>query len=759
MVPSPIGQLTLSLRDAGVYGKLAASDGLTVAGSDRATRGAIALAAGEWLRVFQSTRNPAIAVACRLGTEWWVLRPMWDSLVDTAGRDLGFVAFAAVPAECRMENLPAVLLALARADISKMTPLHVLHVRATPLEKSGMVATALLTLALGQSAVVPTIEEAAGVAFLARELPLDWIALLPDQLPLRLPSGVGLIIGRDGLPVSCGVAAIVRAHEPSLIFGLQIGALPALFPEVEDRLQAVGGCLGGSARLVSPTVAVALWLARQSRPGRSLALDGLPRGLVAEWLLSPEASPEDLAKLADRIGPEHADPVRRLLAGRPRAAAEYLQIFPHDADGARSLLDENTHVLASQLADDTASPLNAAEVAAFRDAIAGAESLLSLTQLARLTFVDRSVESMLLTALERHGLTLDVALRLLGQSTAPVAGPAPSLWPARGWLTPFSPQIWLAVGSEVGFDPNWRAWWLEGVRIFVADGRIALSDVLGEGIRRKDADLLAISHAPRSFVNWVTTQQPVALPPADGPWPQAADDLLAEALAQRTFFSRVAIPDLLAAMEWVAGRDSRNDAFAWAGSLASALRAGEPAEPRWLLAHGTRLPRGLALRQIAAYGRRQPSVERAAVLGSLLASACFHSGEAQWLRALLLEGTPLGPTPDWMAADLMILLPLLDPVRDVVRLVLSRTLVEKAEPELLARVIERLRAEPVPPLGGWPDAARTLRADWVSELVELPGWEFLADPEELAGRLARHILALPSGARELVARWTYGKSP
>ena len=312
-----------------------------------------------------------------------------------------------------------------------------------------------------------------------------------------------------------------------------------------------------------------------------MALAGLPASEVAAWLASDAACADDLPALADRLGPGHAAAVRVLLAGRPGAAVKYLLYFTGDGAGARDLLDPAAARTWDRLADP-ATPLPApADVATFLRATAGLEGVLTRTQLARAAAVDCAAESAFLDALARRAAR-EVGAALLGAGPVRPSGPPPALLPEAAWLVPFSPERWLAAGADLSLSPPWRAWWLEGARTLRGDGRLARARLLGEGVRRRDADLLALGEAPPSLLAWVTTGRPVPLPPADGSWPSEADDLLAAALETSEFFSRLAGPLTDEVLAWVAGRDAGRGEFVRAGRFADALRlANRPTRTGW----------------------------------------------------------------------------------------------------------------------------------------------------------------------------------
>jgi hypothetical protein len=347
-----------------------------------------------------------------------------------------------------------------------------------------------------------------------------------------------------------------------------------------------------------------------------------------------------------------------------------------------------------------------------------------------------------LRALARHGVPGDVARYLLGEDATPVPPSLPpAVAPRAEWLIAFDAQRWL-VGVRT--LPKWRRWLLEGVRELLAANRLTANTVLAAGAAARDLDLLRLAAAPAEVISLADPAGgSVQLPPS-GVWPLAANHLLADLLSAGTLFPRLAPnTDGERLLGWLAGLTTKeDDVFAQVARFRRALREGEAASRRWLDWTASYLSRRTVLQQVAAWAAvRHEGPDRTLTLRLLLNSHRLTPGEKGWLTARTLECIPLPALPPWTAEDMVALFPLLDPVRDVVRVVLSRSEPEPGEEALLERVRAAISHSPPEPPGTLP-ASALRHPSWVKALVAVPGWSGCFDPDarlKLIRQLCREL--------------------
>ncbi len=598
-------------------------------------------------------------------------------------------------------------------------------------------------------AAVSNFKNAAAALSAIPNFPLRWIAFVPDRMPSSPPPGPGLMVSKDAESLADEASELVRGHGPAALLELPLDELPRLFQTPAERIRAVELALGHPSGEAPFRVnwEGAAWLAR-SPSGRPAALAGLAHDAIDGWLASGLAREEDLSVLSGRLGAAHAPAVRQLLAGRANAPAEYRRHFPDDSEGLAALLGDAERLTWERLADDAAPVPARQAVEKLVEALGRApEDVMTLDQLTRASLATSAAHPAFLAALARAGLPASMGSGLLRGAPERAEGAPPRLHPEAAWMRPFSAQKWLACGDRFSANAGWRAWWLAGVEALLGCGRLSKEDVFQAGMAMKSAAVLELGGAPESLAEFLWTDRPVALPPRDGDWPEAADSALAEALRARTLFERLAQPLDAGVIGWLAGRGHGREEFAAMARLGEALARGAPANSRMLAAVAHYFPRKLLLGQIAAWGAAGGGPERDGALNALIDARWLTRDEAAWLRTLLMRWDLPPPMPRWPVEDLIELLPVLDPVRDVVRSVLNRAVREEGEVELLGRLMERLTAVALPaPPGSFPEAAHRVRPDWVSALGSLPGWE------EAAGAAAA-VGALRERARQVQARY------
>jgi hypothetical protein len=156
------------------------------------------------------------------------------------------------------------------------------------------------------------------------------------------------------------------------------------------------------------------------------------------------------------------------------------------------------------------------------------------------------------------------------------------------------------------------------------------------------------------------------------------------------------------------------------------------------------LPPSWAFRQL---GSLATASARRADIEWLLAAVPLDEERRTWLRTLLLTCEPLGRPPAFTARELTALLPVLDPLRDVLREYMGRGSNEEGEAELRVVLYRRLREDrlPVPP----PLSLRQRAShfDWIEDFRGLDGWELFGVPETELPEEHRTGAARPSAQR------------
>jgi hypothetical protein len=120
---------------------------------------------------------------------------------------------------------------------------------------------------------------------------------------------------------------------------------------------------------------------------------------------------------------------------------------------------------------------------------------------------------------------------------------------------------------------------------------------------------------------------------------------------------------------------------------------------------------------------RHGQVDRSEVM-ALLSRSKLRPEFVVFLQSELALLAPAAPVPELSVPELAVAQPLLHPVRDIVRQIMSRLDIEPDEDRLLRDTVAAVRQLgyfiPPPP----PSAAQAARRPaWVSALSELPGWE------------------------------------
>lgn len=691
--------------------------------------------AADWLQAFVETTNQILVAMHRRADGWWLLRVDPEPNPDMYGRRRGLVLLGRLTTDLAPERVPPLLLQFGRVRVSRGNPPHGAPLGdRVPGERTTAAARAALALALGHTAAVKPVSEA--VAVLARTglERLNWVALCPMELP-RLPLGPGLAITAQPTAPPAEVGALMPP-DPDRVFALPLDRMPPA-ESSDSRLLIRAGLAGGGAEAVLSELRLdrenVEWLIAAGLT-REVLLRRLPGPAVGEWL-NRSARPEDLPVLADRLTAAHRAAVSDLLRGRSTAAREYLVYYPHDRAGAAALLPEDLAAVRDALLHpERPLPAGADVDRLLHECDGWLVPDPGLVPAARASASgSRRGRELLLAALARQGVPTDAARYLLGGDAPSVLPPMPTQPPRADWLIAFDPHRWLEAVRAL---PGWHRWLIEGVRELRAANRLTSAAVLDAGIATRDPYLLGVAEAPPTVVTLADPRGGTVRLPPSGLWPRAANNLLAELMSTGTLSARLdPNTNWDSLLTWLAGLTTReDDVFAQVARFLHSLREGKAASCRgldWIVPY---LSRRTVLRQVVAWAEQRAHPDRGVTLRRLLCSSRLKSAEQGWLTARTLECVPLPPLPPWTAEEMADLFPLLDPVRDVIRVVLSRSESEPGEDSLLKLVLATLSRSPVEPPGAFPASARR-HPMWVESLVGVPGWSRCADPDVLLSQI------------------------
>jgi hypothetical protein len=705
-------------------------------------------------------RRRPLCVLQRVEGGWWLFFALLEAEKDLHGRACPAVALGKLDRAPPPPELVPLLERFAEAcpDVLNRPLPQVVEVDpADSAPQTGPtedVAVAALALVTGHPAAICPDGRTAAVLRAVSLDGLAWACRAWADLPNHgLPSGPGLFVTEQpeqfrALPA----VAAAAAPGPQAVLGLNLSALSGLPEPAELRVQLARAALGLKAGLPDEQLSLGAlqWLAGHP-VSRKAAFACVAPALLGPFLKAQgNVSPEEVLLLRGRLRSEHADTVAGLLA-RSRSAGRFQafhHIFPQEQRARLGLLEPHVRKVWEALESDSPQgpPLPQQDVTEFLDVLREVKPQLwprpTLAGLARGVLGGHpQMRAWFAEMLRKGGLPaelVDVLLECSGPTAALPVLPPPSaslLGPDVSWLRAVNPAIFLRRCAAWLYHSAWRHWWKQGVRVLArGPGKELRADLFFAADSTGDVELLR-EHAPPVVAGLADPQKPaVPFPPPD--WPAGANLLLQRMYEDGSLWGRIrpfAPGEALPALAWLyqaLGGKAPDVAACYHD-----LKGQRALAPDWLRRLAPLLPRTDLLAQFAAWATRSEGPERAEALELLLGQPSLEGEQRQWLRASQGVGR-LGPVPScWGPRDLAALLPLLDPLRDVVREVFSWPVVEDAEGEalLLDRLCERLEKQRVPPPSQAPSAAQLARRPvWGARLCALPGWKGFGRVLELA---------------------------
>ena len=775
-----------------------------------------------WLQAHMDSGNEHSVTLLNAAGHRWLLRAALESATDNAGRALAHMVVSRVAEELSPEGLTRLLFGAYRQELPARDASGRCDIDLAPVtpENPELIRQALVTLAVGgaQQAVVDNGTSAARVLEVLGERHVVYVTLMRHCLPARWPPGNGIVVSQAPWKPPKAVEQLVRSD--AALLALDLGGLMDTGVSPQRRLALLMAAMEGTLEVATALEnSELMWLA-QTPTGRPLALGNMGREQVVSWLADGQIRAEELALVEDRLRPEDAEPVSRLLPEGHDGLRRFLSIFGPGTPGVERLLPPASREVWGRIRDPRAKlpeTLHAGELQPLEEA--GLLDTLSLGELAHLQKSSAGpwLETRWRAALIKEGMPEQVYSELcLGHRTLiapPESRPAPE--PRVGWLEGIDTDALMGAARWASSQLDWRKWWTEAVSEHpclgpsrvpslespwtditawwvagaLSAGEVGSADLLAALTRWRRADGPSLSeqvqllhcigftvgpsveallsgHVPqepplpedrqvlsRLLQARVLRQDDVieavvggaspgwlliagldpasvalldnsvaspAVPPVN--WAPSLDPPLASAAMSPRFWEGFRGTLGIDLVKWLVERLEHQAG----GAVALALLAAFTEDVRLALTDlkliVDALPSRVLCRQAMAWAW-DASRQREEALQVLLSAPGLRPGLSRWLRAELLSIEACIPEADLDVGEMMVLLPLLHPVRDVVRPVLSRTHEEPGEGELaraLVGVIDRQRIPPPPP----PDAAtRRYHPTLIEQLARIPGWD------------------------------------
>jgi hypothetical protein len=322
--------------------------------------------------------------------------------------------------------------------------------------------------------------------------------------------------------------------------------------------------------------------------------------------------------------------------------------------------------------------------------------------------------------LRQEGLPSELIAALVDQQ--PLATPLelpPALNADDQWLRGIKASAFLAltVGEAA------ETWWLSGLDYFVEKGKLTLKELLRAGCQRVSLPLLQRARVPESVLALVDPQRPQVEISESLSWPEEVHVLLNRLAAHNRLWSRFRSPVSLAHLQALINRLPTDNLRLPLSETVSQLSDGKPTDASRLSSFAHLLESSVARHQLPHLLSLEPFPQ--ALLDTLLDCWKGEDAKVAWLRGRCFTGR-LSAMPEWSVADMIDFFPLLEPVNDILLVVLNRDTMEDREDELLARLVNHFQRRQPIAVGYHPDWARR-RPGWVQALAPILGWSLSSE--------------------------------
>jgi hypothetical protein len=737
-------------------------------------------AATAWFQSIQDSGLRPVTALLRLSDSWWLMYA--QSCGNDGPRRLYEAKMAKLKAPPERLDIVPYLRAFAEACKNKSGPPPE-TMEAPPTERFDIEpgAVTLAQVALALAVGVPASLRAELVpALLAPSDPpyerwvdftsLPWVALVDAPPKMEKEKRPGLFLTKHKMPLPADIEEMYKrkAFEINKLNLCQLIKAPETAAERQELVRCVLGLDAKPPEALSPKALEWLAGAKEFPAARMFAFEKVTatqfEGLLGALV---SASSEELAPAVKRLGLSHEDrpnqseqnvggmvanALRKHHAQAPKTAPldGYFVVFPDAPPRPDLLSDEDKHAwkylcevtsqrpikdqidrLLQRLGEKwLEAPFTPARVAAAA-AVLESESarLLFPKMLKRLLFPGRDRES--------DSGELAHALYYGSDLKTKVTG-RPKLEPQFAWLRAIKPDHFLKCRDLVD-----RAWWLRGVEEYQGEAahqralqqefqyELVRQSILKVGAKSLDADLLRIGKAPWA-AQLVSEDQPKVRIDPKKELEEGLGELIDFLLSQGLLWKRLEPPLTTEQLDWVAKRARKFKPLleGWVTKLEGKAYLG--LEQGGFQNLAPLLDKELALVQLSRASADCDALKQKDILEQVIDAATAGGPDEldkrRWLRCRLCTGEPLPQMPYWSAFEMRWLLPLLDPINDVVLVTLNRPpMASSDEEELLTAVLQVLDEEkPLKerPRAGLPcnPAWRTRRPRWWEELKARFGW-------------------------------------
>lgn len=691
----------------------------------------------QWLQVQLHSENELTCVCCRLGKDWWIFRLAPSQTLDAQGRQLAHATLAQVSAKLQLKQIPELLFSMASLELIDGQHLPLEMIPITIKEKAFAEIISPLVQGL-QNPEAPfkcaALETAKGMMALFEETDFDWVALMPQSIVNHLPQGKGMVISayyENKIPVC--------SEDLAKLDWNQAGEFSSL--SLLERLKLVLGLLPRPT--ISLDISALIWflplLPRQT------VLEWVADEQISSWLKSEQALPDDLLILKSRLNQGHLDAVVSLLKQCPEGWQNLLDIFPDAIASALSILPESLTLLWERLlSGEDIHPSESERILLTKILQTPLATAIPIPQLQNL--FGRGIpgaEQLWREKCKHLGLTGAFLDYLEGKEHQAPASP-PTISPETSWVSLFPSDPFKRLFNNHHQDPGWQFWLTELFMVLYHQGQLDNQEILDWLMALPNPTLYSFLKIPEEVSTLLNASEPVLCCPPKV-WHPLGSTLLNKRWAEGRLWSLLKGPLTKTGFYWLISQlPVLRETPIYDGLITlyegpQKSLAREQIQPVWDL-----LERQVVLQQIVI--QAQMPLDASASLRTWLTHPALTLQERSWLSEMLLHLQPIGYPPLWSALDFTLLLPLIDPVRDIIRVIFSRPDRDPYEPQLLQALLQdpRLTFAHPPPL---PTLVQEQwRPDWVAALGKIwPTFQERTLPKRL-GELQNLILNINQDA-------------